>query len=196
MPPLEVPHADVGALRGTLGIEDETMGEPSPEMASIPAALTAEVIIHPQPTVRGGSSTGGDIGECSRRVYFSVLIFAIEWLLFPQNRDQLVQYLVRGLSLRFLFPTRGTEGRENLVCKGELELTGNEWTYMGLCNKRHRSLESLQRHIIRRHLHAHKVSFSLEEILAGTFYAPISFDLFGLNDMQRGGHTTTTPLAS
>jgi hypothetical protein len=155
--------------------EDETMGrEAGPEIASIPAAITSTDRIHPQPRAQDGSSTGGNIGECFRHLYSSVLIVTTEWLPFPQNRGQLVEYLAQGLSLRHLFPVEGTEREKNLVCKGELELVAGQWRYMGPCNQLHGSLESLQRHIKRRHLQAHGVSFSLEAILASKFYPLIS----------------------
>jgi hypothetical protein len=85
----------------------------------------------------------------------------------------------------------GTEKLKDLVCKGELELTGDQWTYMRPCNKQHGSLENLQRHIKRRHLHAHGISVSLEDVVAGTFYAPISLFDCCLNDTQVGEYTTS-----
>jgi hypothetical protein len=91
---------------------------------------------------------------------------------FPDDRDMLVDYLERGLSLRCLFPKLGSEKEGGIVCLGRLVLIGGIWKRTPtVCGVEEKTSENYQRHIKCIHLRvsrAPKASLALRTILECT----------------------------
>jgi len=127
--------------------------------------------IHRQPSTQdGGVDDDANGGECSRHICFGALIIPTDLLPFPRDREQLLEYLARGLPLTRLFPVTGSAALKNLVCKGQLELTGDRWTVMQReCSELHGSSTSLRRHVKQNHLHMPASSPPVKDQIACKF---------------------------
>jgi len=121
-----------------------------------------------------------------------MLIIPVEWLEFPRNRDTLVDYLSRGLSLRHLLPKDGTERQGRITCKARLILFESGWVQTGTCNRRESTWESYQRHIKRDHLGIHGKSLSMDFVVRGMSVFLPCF-LTSLTPLVGWGYATTIP---
>jgi hypothetical protein len=108
-------------------------------------------------------------------VSFVITHYCSAGLPFPDDRDMLVDYLERGLSLRYLFPKVGSEKEGKIVCLARLMLIGGIWKHTSaVCGSEEKTFESYQRHIKSTHLRisrSPKSSLSLRKIIECTLLA-------------------------